>query len=168
MNPSPQTPAAAAMPSAFEELMRTDVATWKDLANRTNDPVVARMIVEVLDTHPALRERRIGVYLAARVTVQRSRIAYAKAHAAGRRAAAIARGAKQLAQWLFGGFRRTAERARRVHDIAVPAAATVVAPAAAVAAAEAGIGVVTQQEPAFELTLLPIDPPPTSEAHTMH
>jgi hypothetical protein len=167
MTPSPQTPAAAAaMPSAFEELMRTDVASWKDLAHRTNDPVVARMIVEVLDTHPALRERRIGVYLAARVTVQRSRITYAKAHAAGRRVAAMARGALELAQWLFGGFRRIAERARVVRDVAVPVAATVVASAAATA--EAGFGFGGQQEPAFELTLLPIDLPPTSDAHTMH
>jgi hypothetical protein len=165
MTPHPQTPAAT-IPSAFEELMRTDLVNWKALATQVNDPVVARMIVEVLDAHPAMRERRIAVYLAARVTVQRSRVAYARAHATGRRAAAFARGSMQFAQRLFGGFRRIAEHARPTRDVAGSLPATIVAAASATAVADHGVE--AQHEPAFELTLLPIDVPATNDAHTMH
>lgn len=145
--------------SVFEELMRLDMETWRGVVASVNDPVAARLIVETLDAHPQLKERRIGAYLAARVTVQRSRIVYARARAAGARVALVL----GLLRRLFGGERRKAE-----HVDAGSAQARPVwrAPASDCEAARAcGLSLVQMPE---GLTFPPIVFPETLDAATLH
>lgn len=150
-------------PSTFEELMRVDLENWKGVASLVKDPVAARLIVETLDAHPQLKERRIGVYLAARVTVQRSRITYARSRAAGARFAAVLRALQGLAGTLSGGFRRAADSAGATSLLD----AVAVRPAASDLEAAQAHGFSRPEEPQG-LTFPPIAFPEANDAATLH
>jgi len=91
--------------SVFEDLMRTDLAQWKSVVSRVQDPVTARLVVQFLDAHPQLKEKRAGVYLAAAETVQRDRIRFAKGYRTGRTVASVVTTCLRLSKALIGHVR---------------------------------------------------------------
>jgi hypothetical protein len=102
--------------SPFEELQRFDSQQWVAVASRAKDPVVARLIVDVLGAHPDLRTKRLGVYLVAREAVQRDRIRYARAHKHGQRVGAalswLGKATQLAADGLIGIVRSAAAKHR--------------------------------------------------------
>jgi hypothetical protein len=88
--------------SVLEQLQRTDLRYWQNLAQRVSDPVTARVIVKLLDADPYLREHRIGVYLAACETVKRSQIRYARWHRYGQAVGVLLRFARKCVERVAG------------------------------------------------------------------
>lgn len=84
-SPASVKPAA----SVIEELARTDARQWQAVVNRVEDPITARLLVDLLDTMPDLRMERVGVYLAARETVKRDQVRYAKSFRCGKAAGLV-------------------------------------------------------------------------------
>lgn len=70
--------------SVIEELARTDARHWQSVVSRVEDPITARLLVNLLDTMPDLRTERLGVYLAASETVKRDQIRWAKNYRLGK------------------------------------------------------------------------------------
>jgi hypothetical protein len=61
-------------------LMRVmDVDQWKHMIARIDQPTIARIIVEHLDSDAALKASYAGIYIRARDTVERYRMRQAKA-----------------------------------------------------------------------------------------
>ncbi|PTT79234.1 hypothetical protein DBR42_21775 [Pelomonas sp. HMWF004] len=82
-NTAKSASAGAAKPSIYEDVAQSDLSLWKKLVQRVDDPVIARELVHFFDDNPGLASRRPGAAIAARVTVQRSRINYAKGRRLG-------------------------------------------------------------------------------------
>lgn len=53
------------------------------MIRKLNDPLVARIFLEVLNQYPELEKRYLGSYLKAIETIERHQVHYAKAHAVG-------------------------------------------------------------------------------------
>lgn len=84
MSKSHSTASVKPAASVVEELARTDARQWQGVVSRVEDPITARLVVDLLDTMPDLRMERVGVYLAARETVQRDQVRYAKSFRRGK------------------------------------------------------------------------------------
>ena len=87
-NTAKSASADAAQPSIYEDVAQSDLSLWKKLVQRVDDPVIARELVNFFDDNPGLASRRPGAAIAARVTMQRSRIRYAKGRRAGQQVGA--------------------------------------------------------------------------------
>ena len=55
----------------YAELAAADCAQWKALLARVEEPAVAQLLVEFLDSQPELRAKRAGAYLSAHLTLDR-------------------------------------------------------------------------------------------------
>jgi hypothetical protein len=88
-------------PSAQDLLNEADAKHWLDLIGRLNDPVVARIFVNVLNDSPLLRARFAGAYLSACETVKRDRIRYAKGKAWGQFTRRTVVAMSRLIQWVW-------------------------------------------------------------------
>lgn len=82
-NTAKSASAGAAKPSIYEDVAQSDLSLWKKLVQRVDDPVIARELCNFFDDNPEVASRRPGAAIAARVTVQRSRINYAKGRRLG-------------------------------------------------------------------------------------
>lgn len=82
-----QSTPSDAIQSLSTQMLSMDVAQWKVLVARINEPTTARIIVEYLDSNSGQKNRYAGIYLRARDTVQRSRVRYAKAYKWGQSSA---------------------------------------------------------------------------------
>lgn len=136
MSKSHSTASVNPAASVIEELARTDARQWQGVVSRVEDPITARLVVDLLDTMPDLRMERVGVYLAARETVQRDQVRYAKNFRRGKAVGlvvklfisalmgttlAIARGLRWLAKACAS---RMSSNRPAVASAAVPAAAS--------------------------------------------
>lgn len=88
-NPPAQSKKAARQITGYEAMIQRDAALWNSMVNQAQDPVVARAMLELFEAHPELKAKRAGAFLAARVTVQKDRIRYAKAFRQGQRLGAV-------------------------------------------------------------------------------
>lgn len=64
--------AQSKQPNPFAELAAADCELWRLMIARVNEPDVAQLLVEFLDSEPAMRSKRTGVYLAAHATLDRA------------------------------------------------------------------------------------------------
>lgn len=55
----------------YADLAAADCAHWKALIARIEEPAVAQLLVEYLDSQPELQLKRSGVYLSAHLTLER-------------------------------------------------------------------------------------------------
>lgn len=131
-------PAAA---SVFEELARTDVRQWQSVVSRVQDPITARLIVQLLDTMPELRSKRVGIYLAASETVKRDQVRFAKSF---RRGKAVGVGLKLCISALTG---TTLAIARGLRWLGKTCGSALHRPAASAAAAPGRAGITEVQTP---------------------
>jgi hypothetical protein len=69
--------------SILEAMMRSDFNQWSPVVSRVRNPATARLIVQLLDGDPHLRQHRIGTYLAACETLERQERRYARAFRVG-------------------------------------------------------------------------------------
>jgi hypothetical protein len=111
--------------SVLEQLQRTDLRYWQNLAQRVSDPVTARVIVKFLDADPYLREHRIGVYLAACETVKRSQIRYARWHRYGQVVGVLLRFARKCVERAARALASIKPALAPVSAVAVPAVAQI-------------------------------------------
>jgi hypothetical protein len=133
--------------NAARAAVQRDDAVWNELLSRVQqDPVVARAMLDLFETKPELMARRAGAFVAARVTVQRDRIRYARAYRKGQRVASAARlavkataallrvgftGVKLLAKWTAAKLAdQKVSQVTRAVDRREPAESARVAPAA--------------------------------------
>lgn len=75
----------------------TDRRMLASLIARVDDPVVARVFIDVVEQHPELKIEFLGAYLSAQEAIRRSKIQYAKACEA--EAAAAAAKAARKRKW---------------------------------------------------------------------
>lgn len=98
-----------------------EAAQWRDMMSRLRDPVVARLVIEHLDSNVQMREHFPAAYLVAKETVKREHIRYAKARDRGRLLASTvstgaqllkdsARASLRAATWLTEKARQAAAR----------------------------------------------------------
>ena len=140
MSQSHSTASVKPAASVIEELARTDARQWQGVVSRVDDPITARLVVDLLDTMPDLRMERVGVYLAARETVQRHQVRYAKSF---RRGKAVGLVVKLFISALMG---TTLAIARGLRWLAKACASRMSSNRPAVASA-AGPAVASDQEP---------------------
>lgn len=87
--------------SAQDQLNEAEAKHWLSLIGRLNDPVVARIFVNVLNDSPALRARFSGAYLSACETIKRDQIRYAKGKAWGQFTRRTAVAVSRVIQWAW-------------------------------------------------------------------
>lgn len=111
-------PRAAA--DAFVNPRHVDAKHLADMLARVHDPVVARIFLSQLDTHPELQLEFLGASLKAQETIKRDQIRYAKARDAG---LAFARHGARLfsvARWVVSLVRDLAREVQRATAPSVP------------------------------------------------
>lgn len=106
MNQKPQNQSKPVNP--YADLAAADCHHWKAMIARVNEPAVAQLLVEFLDSEPELRAKRSGVYLAAHATLDREdqvrkavQAREEKAAAYGRIVATVVRGAVKVVRLCF-------------------------------------------------------------------
>jgi hypothetical protein len=77
-------PATLQPTSILEDMQRSDLNQWHAIVSRITHPVTARLVVQLLDNDPHLRQHRIGTYLAACETVELAHRRHAKARGAAK------------------------------------------------------------------------------------
>jgi len=121
--------------SIQEEIARTDLALWKAVVSRVNNPVTARLIAETLDKDEAAKAANLGVYLSARETVKRDQIRYVRAKAFGHVVGTVGRlsfrACKTVVSFIAAGVSKAQGKAPALKPVAsqdVPVAAQPAAP----------------------------------------
>lgn len=75
---SKSAPQARPQASIAEQFAGINLSQWKGVVTQIHDPMAAYLIVQALDAVPEAKAANLGVYLAAKVTIRRSQVIYAR------------------------------------------------------------------------------------------
>lgn len=97
MTTSTRKPAATA--KAFVNASQWDAKHFADMVSRVNDPLVADILVGLLEEHPDLKMQYLGVYTKAWETLRRAEQIRDRAYEAGQKLAERRLKVKQCVAW---------------------------------------------------------------------